>query len=276
MNQSHPTGSRLYFGQDMGEPEIVPVAGGTACVFSRRCPGKSSSNEDAAAVVPFNDSTAVLIVADGLGGSALGEKASRLATEAITATIATAIDDESGAETILRTAILDGIENANAAVRELGSGGATTLAVVEINGATIRPYHVGDSGILVTGGRGKVKLQTIAHSPVSYGVEAGLIDDSQALHHEDRHIVSNVIGMENMRIDIGPPLKFRPRDTVLLASDGLFDNLYVDEIVEQIRKGPLAGTATALRDALGQRMEGAVGGLPSKPDDTTFIIFRRP
>ena len=98
---------------------------------------------------------------------------------------------------------------------------------------------------------------------------------AQALHHEDRHIVSNVIGMESMRIDIGPPLKFCGRDRVVLASDGLFDNLYVDEIVEQVRKGPLLGTAQALRDTVARRMEGTDSKLPSKPDDTTFIIFRR-
>ena len=274
MNQSLLNGSRLYFSEDMAEAEIVPVAGGSACVFSRRCPSKSGSNEDAAAIVPVDDSTAVLIIADGLGGAALGEKASRVATEAIVAAVSD-FEEAGGAEAVLRTAILNGIENANAAVRELGNGGATTMAVVEITADTMRPYHVGDSGILVTGGRGKVKLQTIAHSPVSYGVEAGLIDDSQALHHEDRHIVSNVIGMENMRIDIGPPLKFRARDTVLLASDGLFDNLYTEEIVEEIRKGPLTKTANALRDTLARRMAGAESGLPSKPDDTTFIIFRR-
>ncbi len=133
---------------------------------------------------------------------------------------------------------------------------------------------MGDSGILITGGRGKVKLQTMSHSPVGYGVEAGLIDDSQALHHEDRHIVSNVIGAEDMRIDIGTPRKFCARDTVLIASDGVFDNFYLHELVECIRKGPLAETATALRDALRQRMVGDLKGLPSKPDDTTFIIFR--
>ncbi len=272
MNQQTSAGNRLYFSEDMEEPEIVAAAGGRALVFSTRCPEKPSVNEDAAAIICFGETSAVLVVADGLGGSAAGEKAARLATESIEA----AIEEARGTETILRTAILNGIENANTNVRQLGSGGATTLAIVEITDGIIRPYHVGDSGILVTGGRGKVKLQTIAHSPVSYGVEAGLIDDSQALHHEDLHIVSNVIGSENMRIDIGPPRKFCPRDTIILASDGVFDNLYIPELVEQIRKGSLIETAAALRDILSDRMSGAASELPTKPDDMTFIIFRRP
>ena len=45
----------------------------------------------------------------------------------------------------LRGAILNGIEAANRSIRELGCGAATTLALVEIQDRTIRPYHVGDS-----------------------------------------------------------------------------------------------------------------------------------
>lgn len=271
MDQVKPTGNCLYFNQDMVEPQTMPFAGGFVSVFSARCPDKPTPNEDAAGIVLFHETAAALVIADGLGGTPEGEKAARLATEAIEAAIAQA----QGKETMLRAAILNGIENANTTVRRLGSGGATTLAVVEISDETIRPYHVGDSEILVTGSRGKIKLQIVAHSPVAYGVEAGLIDESQALHHEDRHIVSNVIGTEDMRIDIGPPRKLALKDTVILASDGVFDNLYVSEIVEYIRKGSLANAAATLRNALMQRMIGSNGDHPTKPDDVTFILFRR-
>jgi len=271
MNTAVATNSRFYFEQEMEAPEIIPVCGGTAAVYSHRSPDKETCNEDAAAVIPVGDSSAVLIVADGLGGSAAGEKASRLATEAIEA----AVVESDGSENLLRTAILNGFEEANATVRKLGNGGATTLAVLEISGEMIRPYHVGDSGILITGGRGKLKLQTLCHSPVGYGVEAGLIDEFQALHHSHRHIVSNVVGADDMRIEIGPARKLCPRDTVLLASDGVFDNFYVPEIIESIRKGKLPHTAENLLQALKARMAGTIEDHPTKPDDATFIIFRR-
>ncbi len=271
MNQCVATDSRLYFEEDMDEPEIIPVCSGWAAVYSHRSPSKQTCNEDVAAVIPYRDAAAVLIVADGLGGNAVGEKAARIAAEAIESAVVQAIESD----VLLRTSILNGIESANAAVRKLGNGGATTLAVVEVNGEMIRPYHVGDSGILITGGLGKIKLQTLAHSPVGYGVEAGLIDDAQALHHEDRHIVSNVIGNDDMRIDIGPARKMNPRDTVLLASDGVFDNFYTSEIVELIRKGRLAVASKNLLSTLQARMAGTAVGHPSKPDDATFIILRR-
>jgi serine/threonine protein phosphatase PrpC len=256
----------------MDAPELIAAAGGTACVVSQRCPDKPTPNEDAAAVIACGDDAAVLIVADGLGGASQGEVAARLAIESLAREIAAA--RTSGSQ--LRTAIIDGIERANAAVKELGVGAATTLAAVEISGRTIRPYHVGDSIILVAGGRGKLKLLTVAHSPVAYGVEAGLIDQAEAMHHEDRHLVSNFVGMSGMRIDIGPPLELAARDTLLIASDGLVDNLHLEEIVGGICRGRLERSAAQLAASSRERMLIRQDGQPSKPDDLTLIAFRRP
>lgn len=270
MDEILAVGNGLFVDRDMTEPHVLPVAGGVACVYSARCPGKDSANEDSAAVLPAGETAAVLVVADGLGGAAAGEHASRLAVERMRG----AIEAANETETPLRSAIINGLEQANNAVRELGVGAGCTLAAVQVDGLTIRPYHVGDCEILVTGSRGKIKLQTVAHSPVGYGVEAGLLDEIEAMHHEDRHIVSNIIGSEDMRIEIGPPRTLQVRDTVLLASDGLFDNLSVDEIVAHIRKGPLTKAAGAMCATLRRRMSGAEDGRPSKPDDATFIAYR--
>jgi len=133
---------------------------------------------------------------------------------------------------------------------------------------------VGDSMILVVGQRGKIKLQTVSHSPVGYAVESGLLDEAEAMHHEDRHLVSNMLGMTDMRIEVGSAIELAARDTLLLASDGLFDNLHVHEIVERIRKGPLAQVMQDLAAQCRGRMQAATDGQPSKPDDLTFVAFR--
>lgn len=270
MSETQRQDASVYCERDMDAPELLSAAGGTACVLSVRCPDKPTPNEDAAAIVPVGDDAAVLLVADGLGGAAAGEQASRLAIETLRDEILTA----AASGTQVRTAIIDGIERANAAVKELGVGAATTLAAVEISGRTIRPYHVGDSIILVAGGRGKIKLQTISHSPVAYGVEAGLIDQIEAMYHEDRHLVSNFVGMAEMRIDIGPPLELAARDTLLIASDGLVDNLHLNEIIDTIRKGRLDRVTAQLASGSRQRMLHSENGQPSKPDDLTLIAFR--
>jgi serine/threonine protein phosphatase PrpC len=148
------------------------------------------------------------------------------------------------------------------------------LAVVEIGKAFVRSYHVGDSFVLVAGQRGRIKLQTIAHSPVGYAVEAGMLDEQEAMHHEERHVISNAVGSSDMRIELGAPLALAPRDTLLVASDGLSDNLHMEEIVAAIRTGPLLTVSRTLAERALARMRGEGGSEPSKPDDLTFMLFR--
>jgi len=261
---------KLFFGQDMVQAVVCPFAAGEAAVFSASSPAKDTSNEDSAGLIPLDDGTGILAVADGMGGGAAGEHASQLAIR----TLRSSMESVERDEVPLRDAILNGIEKAHQAVTDLGVGAGTTLAVAEIHGHTVRTYHVGDSMILLVGNRGKIKLQTVSHSPVGYAVEAGVLDEADALHHEDRHIVSNVVGLPNMRVEVGSVVELKPRDTLLLASDGLFDNLHIQEIVECIRKGPLVRAVQRLAKDANERMTDPTGDEPSKSDDLTFVAFR--
>ena len=250
----------------------VEVAGGSAVALSRKDPGKPTENEDTVAVIPYGPGAAVLVVADGAGGLPAGKRASLTAVTTLAASLQTAMDKTM----LLRTAILNGIEAANEAVLALANGSATTMTVITIEGLIARSYQIGDSEALVVGQRGLVRLQTTAHSPTGFAVEAGFLDEREALHHEDRHLVSNFIGTSDMRIDVGAGVELRPRDTVLVASDGLTDNVHLDEIVEQVRTGGLAESAAAVVRLAEERMCGTVSGQPSKPDDLSLILFRKP
>jgi serine/threonine protein phosphatase PrpC len=268
---SHGFRDGVLVEQEMTVPLRTSFASGTAVYYSTSGPGKGSSNEDGLAVIPVGERDGVLAVADGMGGQPAGAAAARLALECLAGSIGQAV--RSG--TRLREAILNGIERANHEVRALGVGAGTTLAVVEIRGEVARAYHVGDSEILIVGQRGKIRFQTVPHSPVGYGVEAGLIDRREALEHEDRHLLSNLVGSAEMRMEIGPLIRLRPRDVVLLASDGLHDNLHNEEVVNTVRKGPLARAARELVRVGTERMNDSEGQEPSKPDDLTFVMFRR-
>ena len=109
---------------------------------------------------------------------------------------------------------------------------------------------------------------------MGYAIEAGLLDHREAIHHQDRHIVSNIVGSPEMRIEVGRTLKLQPRDTMLLGSDGLFDNLHLSEIVDLIRKGPLARVAETLAEQCRRRMQDPQPEHPCHPDDLTFLIYR--
>jgi serine/threonine protein phosphatase PrpC len=176
---------------------------------------------------------------------------------------------------LLRTAILTGIERANHAVMASANGSATTLTVVTIEGRIARSYQIGDSEAIIVGQRGKLKGQTLAHSPTGFAVEAGFLDQRAALHHEERHLVSNLLGSNEMRIDLGATVELSPRDTILLASDGLTDNIHVEEIVELMRKGPLDAALDGLVGLAQRRMNVESKTQPSKPDDLSVILFRK-
>jgi serine/threonine protein phosphatase PrpC len=260
----------LYVGQPMEEVALHRIGGGTAAAFSSGCPGRAGANEDAAALIPLDEGSAVLAVADGLGSTPLADHAASLAVRSLVEALLPAERERS----VLRTAILNGIERASQAVARLGAGAATTLTVAEIQENAVRPYHVGDSLLLLVGQRGRVKFQSVAHSPVGFAFESGLLEESEAMHHEDRHLVSNVLGARDMRIEMGPVLHLAARDTLLLASDGLSDNLRQGEIVDLARKAPLAEAARRLVAEARRRMTAPTPGDPSKPDDLTLILFR--
>jgi serine/threonine protein phosphatase PrpC len=249
----------------------LTAGGGHVLAYTCRAPDKETENEDTVAVIPYGPAAAVLIVADGAGGLPAGKRASLTAVNSLVESMQHAM-----AETmLLRTAILNGIEAANSAVQAIGNGSATTLTVITIEGLIVRAYQVGDSEAIVVGQRGVIKLQTTPHSPTGFAVEAGFLDEKEALHHEDRHLVSNFLGTPEMRIDVGGEVKLRPKDTILLASDGLMDNVHLDEIIERVRKGPLDSAAERVISLAHRRMAGVSAALPSKPDDLSLILYRK-
>lgn len=261
---------RIISQADMVAPEMLPTESGEVAFLSARSPAKTTANEDCAVVIPTPGGV-VLAVADGLGGMRAGEAASSRVVEDIAACVQTAVTE--GGE--IRAAILNGLETANQTIVEMAIGAATTVVVAEVQGETVRPYHVGDSVILLVGQRGRIKFQSISHSPVGYAVESGLLDEAEAMHHHDRHLVSNIIGSPSMRIEIGPTLPFAEHDTLLLASDGLADNLHTQEIIDSIKSGPLERAVERLAEWSRRRMLTPEAGQPSHPDDLTFIVYRR-
>ena len=250
----------------------LAVGGGSLVAYTSRSPDKHTENEDTVAIIPWGPQAAVLVVADGAGGLPAGKKASMTAALTLAESLQLALEKT----LLLRTAILNGIEAANDAVRDLANGSATTLTVMTIEGRLARSYQIGDSEALVVGQRGLIKLQTTVQSPTGFAVEAGFLDQREALHHAERHLVSNFMGTVDMSIDVGAAVELRPRDTIVLASDGVTDNVHIDELVEMVRKGPLDEAADTVIAKAVQRMATERPGQPSKPDDLSLIVFRKP
>ncbi len=216
--------------------------------------GWSDVNEDAAAVWNVGDAL-FLAVADGVGGGPRGELASRTALETVSGKHAS---------------IEEAFEAANRKVHAL-RGPACTLVVAQILHGGLTTLHAGDSQTIVVGGRGKLKHATTPHTVAGLGERAGLLDEDEAEVHPERHIVTNCLGDKVVRIERTSWGTLALRDTVLVASDGLFDNVTKETIAATICSGSIGLRVNELVELTRAAMSRPTG----KPDDLTIAAWRR-
>ena len=263
--------AKFYLRREMSDPEAFAIGDGDVVAYTcPRRPGRAT-NEDAAGIVPIDEQRTVLLVADGMGGQAAGARAAGIA---ITRTIERLLTPGSG-EGAVRNAILDGIEESNRVIRQLEIGAGTTILVIEIAGGCFRSYHAGDSMALLVDASGRTPWRTPPHSPVGYAIEAGLLDEQRAMKHENRHLLANALGQRKMHLELGSRRALKPGDTLVLASDGLFDNLLLEEIAERIRNPVLTEGVADLVKTASRRMISPDSSNLSKPDDLTVVAYRQ-
>lgn len=225
---------------------------GNASVLSWARPG-ALVNEDAALVVERDD-TILMAVTDGVGGLPGGDRAARRALEAL----GHAFSGGAGAE--------ESLEQANEAVRQL-RGPACTIVAATVHEHVLRTYVVGDSQAVLLGGRGRIKAVTLPQNVVGYGAVAGLIDPSDVAHHPMRNVVTNILGDPHLSVTRTHWGELAPRDTLLLASDGLFDALPFDAIARLGRTRPIDDMVRELAEAARDEL-----GAPF--DDLTIVAYR--
>lgn len=254
---------------DDERPRTIAVPGLGRCVcVSRAAPGKRRANEDALAIFPLGPRGVVIAVADGAGGMPHADAAARLAVESLDHALRGDVES-------VEEAVLAGFKAAHDAIGDLRLGAASTLIAAWITATDIVFFNAGDSQAVIAGGRGKPKFVTVAHSPVGMAQASGELGEEEALVHPERHIVANMLGVGEVRVEWSRKRLLAQRDTVLLASDGVFDNLRIGEICGLIHRADLERAGEALLAASDSRMREPRPGQPGKPDDLTFVLFRR-
>ncbi|SVC93326.1 uncharacterized protein METZ01_LOCUS346180, partial [marine metagenome] len=252
----------LFAGRDLDEPIAFSIRDGEIALFTHASPTLSHDNEDAVGVFDWKGETVVLVVADGLGGLPRGGDASHRMVESLSQPkIKESVDP-----------VVACLESVNKSLVSGNSGSGTTVSVVTIERRAIRSYHVGDSATMVIGRRGRIKFQTTPHSPVGIAEASGEFDEETAMIHPNRHVINNIIGMPDMWIDIGKPVQLADLDTVILASDGLWDNLYRGEVAGLVGNRSLMECANGIFRMAIDRMKRKPGSDFGKPDDLSFIL----
>lgn len=261
---------QIWFHREQQGIDVLAYPSGTAVVFSQKNPRGSSLNEDAAGIFYCCEDSIVMVVADGMGGANCGDQAAQTVVRGVGQHVQQV---ESAGN--LRAAIIDAIEQASDQILEWGVGAGATVVVAFYRAGRVRLFHVGDAEGMVCSNRGKIRLSTVSHAPVAMAVEIGVLDERTALTHDDRNIINNFVGSRQMRIEIGPSIGMSSNDTLLLASDGLFDNLMSQEIVQLIRRHSLPLRGQHLLKAARDRMNSQDPDHPAKADDLTAILFRQ-
>ncbi|MDW8029964.1 MAG: zinc-ribbon domain-containing protein, partial [Armatimonadota bacterium] len=146
------------------------------------------------------ESLLVLSVADGMGGHAAGEVASKLCLQVFSLRLLSAVQDwlnfvEPNWHEALKSAAIEANRQVFAEAQAMRNNMGTTLTVAILCGNKAFLANVGDSrGYLLQ--FGKLKQITKDHSLVQQYVDAGLITPEQARWHPQRNIITQAIGIE--------------------------------------------------------------------------------
>ena len=201
-----------------------------------------SNNQDSAYAGPN-----LLVVADGMGGHAGGDVASRVAIAALRPldtdehTPDTALAD---LEAAVETARL-GLVHASAAHPDLSGMGTTVTALLRTR-STLVMAHMGDSRAYLLRD-GALTQVTVDHTFVQHLVDTGRISPDEAEHHPQRNVVMRVLS--DFDLDLHPDMSIREAkagDRWLLCSDGLSGFVHIDLMGEILSEADDPGEAADL------------------------------
>ena len=212
---------------------------------------KRRSNEDSYST---SDDLRLYVVADGMGGHAAGEVASRLAVESIGRHISSAHPDvpptvpsEVSTRSLDETSlpvparrVLNAIRLANQeivrSVRRDQSmrGMGTTVVLAYIQGKRAYIGSVGDSRAYLVRD-GDIRQLTDDHTFVNEQVRSGTLTAQEARRHPARNILTRAVGSQDeIEADLIEE-DLKPGDLLLLCSDGLTNMVEDQEILETLR-----------------------------------------
>jgi serine/threonine protein phosphatase PrpC len=205
----------------------------------------------------------VFALADGMGGAAAGEVASRIAIEAFEAGLPVSGSSEERLAVVVQRANREIFDRAQSDHRLDGMG--TTLTAVMLDAENIALAHVGDSRAYRLRG-GELTRLTEDHSLVEELVKDGKLTEEEAFEHPQRSIITRALGQEPI-VEVDTfSYSVKPGDVILLCSDGLTDMLPERQVAEVLVAAPdLASAAQRLIDAAND-----AGGR----DNITVVLFR--
>jgi len=225
------------------------------------------------------DDAHLFLVADGMGGHAAGEIASRIAVDSIIEFILHTKEDDGtwphaydenykrstnrlmAAVRMANTRVLEAMRK-DARLRGMGTTVVACLADEDIMSVA----HVGDSRAYLIRDKNISRI-TNDHSWVFEQVQAGMLTEAEAEKHPLRNVITRALGGALQVSPDASEIECRPGDVYLLCSDGLTGMVPEQEILRLVteNEGDLETTAQRLIDTANER-----GGL----DNVTAVLVR--
>jgi protein phosphatase len=173
-------------------------------------------------------------LADGMGGGSRGEVASKMALAEFWNVCKELLSYQADDSEKIRKVLLEGVKDANKAVVEYKEKNkleeiGTTLTAAFMRGGEVYITNIGDSRTYLIS-EGRVEAKTKDHSYVQELVDAGRITSEEARLHQNRNIITKVIGAAK---EVEPDFyewRVYEGDSVLLCCDGLWEALGDDLI----------------------------------------------
>lgn len=206
-------------------------------VFEYTNQGGRSYNEDSIGS-GYDDSSGIFVVADGLGGHALGEKASAAAVDTI-------ISGWNVSEEDVSARLKNKIAEANQSILRLqeteNAVMKTTVAALAVNGDEAVWANVGDSRVYFIHGN-RLHAYTNDHSVAYKKYKAGEITREQIGTDEDQSRLLRSLGSEerNEPEIYAADVPLEPGDAFFLCSDGAWEYLMDEEILIDFLKSETA------------------------------------
>jgi PPM family protein phosphatase len=233
-------------------------------------------NEDAFLV---ESDARLFLVADGMGGHAAGEIASRIAVDSISEFILHTKEDDGtwphaydehftrttnrlmAAVRLANTRVLEAMRK-DARLRGMG----TTVVACMADDERMSVAHVGDSRAYLIR-EGQLSRITNDHSWVFEQVQAGMLTEAEAEKHPLRNVITRALGGALQVTPDASEIASKPGDIVLLCSDGLTGMVPEPELLRVVTENSsdLSKACQQLIDAANER-----GGL----DNITAVLVK--
>jgi serine/threonine protein phosphatase PrpC len=227
--------------------------------FIMKCPG-ANINEDSLFISNKDDSI-LFGVSDGAGGHPKGAEASNYASNL-------SVDYYQSKSNFNPSELFEKI---NKSVLDLKVGAHCTLTLALIHNHALSVHSVGDSELIYWNAIGNEVYSNIPHSEIGYKVESGVLDQAESLDDPNRYLVTNLIGDQAIRIETTTPMELKKGHTILVGSDGLFDNISHEELQKIVSKGLFEEAFQKLTALCEVQDEESW----KKEDDISFILVRK-